>query len=324
MRCVVVGGSGFIGSHVVDALMQAGFDVAVVDKRPPHRRDVQYIEGDIRDLELLTKTFAQFGRNAIFHLAAIANAREALNDPIRAIEVNVLGTTCVLEAAKRAEVERMVLASTVWFFNAVDQTPRTDGQLRFLTEDERILPQGGGHVYTTSKITSEFLCHDYHRLYGLPFTILRYGIPYGTRMWPGLALRSFVENSFEGKPIRIFGDGSAVRRFLNVEDLARAHVLALSDIGKNQVYNLEGDHDVTIRELAETVREFMPTTKIEYIVDPSRLGELSLSGVAVSNEKAKKELAWRPTIKLRDGVERVIEWYRSEHGNPKVNIEAKL
>ena len=101
-----------------------------------------------------------------------------------------------------------------------------------------MLPEAGGHVYTTSKIAAEFLCHDFHRMYGLDFTILRYGIPYGPRMWPGLALRSFVENAFNGKPIVIFGDGSAVRRFVYVGDLAEAHVKALSGRAVNRIYNL--------------------------------------------------------------------------------------
>ena len=309
MRCVVVGGSGFIGSHVTDALVTAGHDVTIVDVKLPHRTDVAFSQSSVQDLERLTEIFGHAGRDAVFHLAAVANAREALNDPVHAVDLNIGGTARVLEAARKAQVRRVILASTVWYYNAVDQSAPIDGATRYLTEAEPILPSGGGHVYTTSKIASELLCHDFQRLYGAPFTILRYGIPYGPRMWPGLALRAFIESSLEGKPIRIFGDGSAVRRFLYVEDLARAHVLALRPEAENQTYNLEGDRDVTIRELAETVGHFIPGTVIEYIVDSARRGELALNGVVISNEKARRGLNWQPTVELRQGVESVVKWF---------------
>lgn len=317
MRCVVTGGSGFIGSHVVSALTEAGHDATVVDTRMPQTEAVRFAKVDIQEVDRLTEVMAAHGQDAAFHLAAVANARESLADPVCTVEVNIRGTACVLEAARRAGVRRVILASTVWVFNAVDQSVSEEdvrqGRVRYLTEGDPLLPQGGGHIYTTSKIASEMLCHDFHRLFGLDFTILRYGIPYGPRMWPGLALRAFVENSFNGKPLRIFGDGSAVRRFLYVGDLARAHVLVLADVAKGQTYSIEGDRDVTIRELAETVAEFVPNVKIEYVVDPARRGELSLSGVAISNTKAKTELGWRPTVELREGVQNVIDWYRKHH-----------
>jgi len=136
-------------------------------------------------------------------------------------------------------------------------------------------------------------------------------------MWPGLALRTFLDNAFSGKPITIFGDGSAVRQFVFVEDLAHAHVLALNrEQSRGQTYNLEGDRPVTIKELAETVSEFVKGVKIEYVIDPSRRGEMKVAR-KISNDKAKTELGWKPHVTLREGVRRVVEWYRKEFGHDR-------
>lgn len=315
MKIVVTGGSGFIGSHVVEALRLEGHHLTNLDVCDGVAAD-RFVEADIRDIGTLIQAFRAYGKDAVFHIAGIANARMALSKPVDAVDINIRGTACVLEAARQAEVKRVILASTVWVYNAANRrkgpTRGAAGDVCHLVEDEPIRPQGGGHVYTTSKIASELLCHDFYRLYGQEFTILRYGIPYGPRMWVGLALRAFLDNVFAGRHIRIFGDGSAARRFLYVEDVARAHVPALSDVARNQTYNLEGKCDVSIKELAETVAKFVKGVEIEYIDEPSRRGELSTDGIVISNEKAKRDLGWEPVTELDDGVRRTIEWYRKE------------
>src|SRR5256885_4785617 len=107
------------------------------------------------------------------------------------------------------------------------------------------------HVYTTTKIASEMLCHDYWNMHKVPFTILRYGIPYGPRMRPSLVIPRFVEMALAGEPITVHGDGSQYRNYVYVEDLARAHVLALGDAAANEVFNLEGPEAISIRSLVE-------------------------------------------------------------------------
>ncbi len=308
MRLVVTGGSGFIGSHVLRHLRQAGHDVLNIDQKGLRNAECggENAESvvDICETDALIDTLGAFRSEYVFHLAGVADARDALARPVKAVQVNVAGTASVLEAARRTGVKRVILASTCWVANAMGSG--------VLDETQPFLPTGAGHVYTTTKIATELLAHDFHHLYGLRFTILRYGIPYGPGMWPGLVLRNFLDNASSGKPLTIFGDGSASRRFVYVEDLARAHVLALQDVATNQVYNLEGMRFVTIRELAEVFSKLWGAVEIVYRDEPTRVGEFQYFRKILSSNKAYIELGWEPRIDLEEGVRRTIEWYKRE------------
>src|SRR5438093_5621804 len=171
MRIVVTGGCGFIGSHVVDRLVEAGHDVVVVDLRPPHRPDVAHHRVDIADLPGLVG--ATRGAEVVFHLAAVADVNDATAAPVETTEANIVGTAKVWEACRINGVRRAVLASTVWVYNGA---PHGD---TVLDEEEPFLLAGVGHLYTSSKLSAELVAHSYRTLYGQEFTILRYGIPYG-------------------------------------------------------------------------------------------------------------------------------------------------
>ena len=299
MRLAVTGGSGFIGSHVVRRLRGAGHEVLNLDQNGAGATVV-----DICDTEKMKAALRGFGAEYVFHLAGVADARDALENPVRAVQVNVAGTASVLEAARQTGVKRVIVASTCWVANAMGSG--------VLEETAQFLPEGAGHVYTTTKIASEFLAHDFHKLYGLPFTILRYGIPYGPGMWSGLVLRNFFDRATAGQPLTIFGDGSASRRFVYVDDLARAHVQALQEVATNQIYNLEGMRFVTIKELAELVSRMLGGIEIIYREEPTRVGEFQYFRKLISSNKAYIELDWQPQIDLEEGVRRTIEWYRQE------------
>jgi len=298
LKCFVTGGNGYIGSHVVEALRKANYDVKVLDITG------EGINIDICDLSSLLEIFQQEKPDYVYHIAAIANARTALNNPIQAVQININGTINVLESSRQSNVKRVILASTCWVANAMPSG--------ILDETTPFLAEGGGHIYTTTKIASEYLAKDYQKLYGLPFTILRYGIPYGPRMWTGLVLRNFLDRAFTKQPLTIFGDGSESRKFVFVEDLAQAHVLALQDIAANQVYNLEGMRFVTLKELAELVSKLVDEVDIIYQDDPSRRGELDNYRKIISANKAYIELGWQPQIDLEEGVRRTINWYQKE------------
>ena len=298
MRVGVTGASGFIGSHVVDALVSAGHDVAVIDLRAPHRPDVEHREASILDSAAMNDAAA--GLAALFHLAAVADVNDVVADPAAAIELNVTGTVRALEAVRNNGVQRFLLASTVWVYSSI---PPMEGE----TVDETALvdPAAVRHVYTTSKIAAEMLCHDYWNMHRLPFTVLRYGIPYGPRMRFSLVIPVFVRKALRGEALTLSGDGSQHRKFVYVEDLARAHVLALRDAAQNRTYNLDGAEKISILRIAETVLRLTGADQpIEFM--PARAGDYA--GKDVVSEKAARELGWVPQIDFDEGMKRTVPW----------------
>jgi len=165
------------------------------------------------------------------------------------------------------------------------------------------LPDRVNHVYTASKLAAELYCR-YHKLYNQQFTVLRYGIPYGSRARGGTVIAIFVKKALNHEPITILGDGSQYRNFIYVEDLALGNVAVLQDIAKNQTYNLEGIRPVTIKEVAETVMKLVGNVDIEY--KGARAGDYE--GKIVSAEKALKKLNWQPKVDLEEGIARYIQW----------------
>jgi UDP-glucose 4-epimerase len=291
----VTGGSGFIGASVVDALLAAGHRVRVIDPRPPDREDVEWLPIDVLDLDAVTDALE--GSGPVFHLAAMADVNDVIAQPARATEVNVVGTVNVLEAARRAEAGRVILASTVWVYGAtrgerVDETATFD-------------PDTNRHLYVTTKIAAEMACRDYLTLYQRPFTILRYGIPYGPRMRENTVLASFFRRALDGEPLRIDGDGRQLRNFVYVTDLARAHVLALRPEAENLIVNVDGPEPVSIRRLAELTRELVPSVSVEF--GPVRPGDLAPR--VVVSERAREALGWAPEVGIDDGVRQTFAWY---------------
>jgi UDP-glucose 4-epimerase len=295
MKVGVIGGSGFIGSHVVDKLIDAGHDVTVFDIMTPHRPDVRHIVADILDIG--RTTLALVGEyDAIYLLAAVANVNDVFHIPIESMQTNVMAAANVLEAARRTGGKRVILASTAWVYGMSDR-PKVD-------EDTPLTIDSVNHVYTASKVSAEMLCHSYQKLYKLDTTILRYGIPYGPRARMGTVLATFVNRAMKGQPIVIQGDGSAWRSFVYVEDLALGNVAALKDAAKNRTYNLEGSEQTSIRQIADMVKKFFPKADIRYV--EARAGDLAPK--LVSNKRAAAELGWKPTVSFEDGAERYIRW----------------
>ncbi|HZP26067.1 MAG TPA: NAD-dependent epimerase/dehydratase family protein [Dehalococcoidia bacterium] len=298
MRIGVTGGSGFIGSHVVDALIEAGHNVRVIDLALPQRPDVEHHQADLLDQEALID--ATSGLDVVFHLAAVADVNDVNRDPVRAIDLNVRGTLCLLEAARENSLRRVLFASTVWVYSSLGSAAP-----EVVDETVQIDIAANRHLYTSSKIAGELLCHDYWNQHQLPFTILRYGIPYGPRMRPSLVIPLFVGKALAGEPLTVAGDGSQHRKFVYVEDLARGHVLALQDCAANQTYNLDGSEKVTILRIAQAILRLVPSESIIKFM-PSRGGDYA--GSDVSSEKAHLELGWEPRVPFETGVAKTVHW----------------
>src|SRR5690348_4016049 len=208
MRVAVTGGSGFIGSHVVDHLLAAGHEVRVIDLATTWLNPAaEHCATDLFDDAGMDAALA--GQDAVFHLAAVADVNDVDKDPVLAVRLNVEGTARVLEAARRQSVRRVILASTVWVYGATaGEGERSENALVELSR--------AGHVYVSTKLAAEMLVHSYRQMYGQEFTILRYGIPYGPRMRPALVIAKFVKFAQEGQPITIAGTGDQQRHYVYV------------------------------------------------------------------------------------------------------------
>jgi UDP-glucose 4-epimerase len=299
MRVLVTGGSGFIGSHVVDKLKARGYEPVIYDLRPSpwHAEgEVETVLGSITDREALERALVSC--DAVAHLAAVADVNDVHAEPEDAERVNARGTVAVLEACRRAGVKRLVYASTIWVYS--------DTESDEVNEDTLLPPPS--HLYTSTKLAGELYCKSYLELYGIDFTILRFGIPYGPRAREAAVIPAFVNKAFKGEPLTLSGDGMQSRRFVYVEDLADGVALGLNDVATNRVYNLVSDENVTIRQIAETVQEEIGNTEIVYT--PARPGDLGTK--IVSGARARDELGWTASTPFREGVRRYIAWRREQ------------
>ncbi|MEK7233401.1 MAG: NAD-dependent epimerase/dehydratase family protein [Elusimicrobiota bacterium] len=303
MRVLVTGGSGFIGANVVDQLKKAGFAVRIYDMvYPSGIEGVEFYHGSL--LDAMALRFAMTGCQYVMHLAAMADVNDVVADPLYAEEINVRGTINILDAARRAKVKRVVYASTIWTYSDVKDA--------FVTEETLIPPPA--HLYTATKLAGEHYCRAFNGLYQLPYTILRYGIPYGPRARGATVISKFVSMALAGQSITIAGDGLQFRKFVHVGDLAHGNILALKPAGANQIYNLEGTEKVSIKQLAEWVKEHA-NPKIEVIHTPAREGDFK--GAEISNKKALEQLGWKPEIEFLTGLKQVIEEKKKEIQNER-------
>jgi UDP-glucose 4-epimerase len=295
LRVLVTGGSGFIGSHVVDTLRAGGHVPLIYDLRPStwHADDpVETVLGSVTDRKALERALADC--DAVIHLAAVADVNDVHAEPEDAERVNAHGTVTVLEAARRAGVRRVVYASTIWVYS--DCEPEH--------VDETTLIAAPSHLYTSTKLAGELYCKAYQQLYGMDYTILRFGIPYGPRAREAAVIPAFVNKALAGDPLTLAGDGMQSRKFVYVEDLAYGVALGLDDVAVNRVYNLASDETVTIRQIAETVRKLMGDVEIVYT--PARPGDFG--GKIVSSERATRELGWAASTPFSEGLRKYIDW----------------
>jgi UDP-glucose 4-epimerase len=304
VKVLVTGGAGFIGSHVVDCLIAGGHDPVIFDLRastyhPP--TEVKAVLGDIADRD--TAWRAARGCDAIIHLAAVADVSDVLADPVRADRINVHGTQTILEAARHNEIARVVYGSTVWVYGNAP----VEGAL-----DEETPLSLPAHLYTATKMAGEMYCRSYTHLYGLEHTILRFGIPYGPRARAAAVVPSFVSRAQQGKALTIAGDGRQTRQFVYVEDLADGVVAGLRPAAANRIYNLVGNEETSVRQIADTIRELV--AEVPIVHGPERPVDVRIP--TISGNRAVTELGWRPRIAFADGVGRYLDWLSETVDSP--------
>lgn len=285
MNILVTGGSGFIGSHLVDKLIEAGHKVRVLDIRQPYHENVEFLKGDITSREDVKKSLGDI--DIVYHIAAFSDINLVKANPLATIEYNILGTAYLLEECRKREISRFIFASSVYVY------------------EER------GHLYTTSKIASELLCKNYNTLYSLPYTILRYGTAYGPRSRGADVISLFVKRALNGENLVIHGAGEQKRHFTYVEDLALGSVAALNPVAENKTYTLASREAVSVKQLAEIIKGmFNNGVAIEY--DSAR--EDDYQEELADLDKTGNELGWEPKVDLEEGIKRYIEWFKANVG----------
>jgi UDP-glucose 4-epimerase len=291
-RCLVTGGGGFIGSHIVDALVGAN-EVRVLDDFSSGTRDnlpadVEVVEGDVRDEAVLAR--ATEGVDLVFHEAAIVSVTESVEDPLGTHAVNATGGLAVLEAARREDA-RVVLASSAAVYGDPERVP--------ISETDPLRPTT---PYGLQKLALDRYAAQYHDLYGLETVALRYFNVYGPRSAGGPyagVISVFLDQARGGRDITVDGDGTQTRDFVHVDDVVRANLLAATTDAVGEAYNVGRGEATTIRELAERVREVVGSDSTIVHTDP-RPGDIDHSTADLS--RARSGLGYEPSVPLEEGL----------------------
>lgn len=310
MRILVTGGAGFIGSHLIKALLKEGHTIICIDtindyydpvlkeaRLDQFRDDIIFYKIDISDLEALENVFKKHSFDKICHLAAQAGVRYSFQDPFSYACSNYVGTQNIFELAKRYDVPHIVFASSSSVYG-------TNKKLPFHEDDRVDTPMS---VYAASKRACELLASTYNHLFNSNITALRFFTVYGPFGRPDMALFKFTKAIIEGKPIDIYNNGDMRRDFTYVKDIVQGFVRALQKPMGFEIFNL--GHGISVHLLdfiAEVEAALGIKAKKNFM--PMQPGDVVETCADVS--KAKRELGFNPTVKVPEGVRYFIEWYR--------------
>jgi UDP-glucuronate 4-epimerase len=313
----VTGGAGFIGSHLVERLLERGRAVVVLDsfdafydpaiKRENVRRAAAHpafrlVEGDIRDGAALDAACAG-GVDAVVHLAARAGVRPSIEDPLTYTSVNLDGTTRVLEACRRHGIRRVIFGSSSSVYGNNPKVPFAEDD----PVDHPISP------YAATKKAGELLCHTYHHLFGLDVACLRFFTVYGPRQRPEMAIHRFAATLAAGRPIEQFGDGSAARDYTYVDDIVEGILLALQRVRGFRIWNLGGSQTTTLAELVRALGQRLRVVpQVREL--PLQPGDVERTWADV--RRAAAELGWAPRVPLARGLDLFVEWFE-RHGTAR-------
>jgi UDP-glucose 4-epimerase len=310
---VVTGAAGFIGSHIVDALLELGCTVVGIDNLSNGRLEnlasaatsdaFRFEHGDIRDASFLANQFA--GASVVFHEAAFVSVPKSVEDPLECTEINVIGTLNVLEAARQAGAEKIILASSAAVYGNEPTLPKV----------ETMVPAAVS-PYGASKIAAEQYFTAYYEAYGLDTTVLRYFNVYGPRQdnspYSGV-LSIFVSSALDGKPLRIFGDGTQTRDFVFVQDVVQANLLAATcPAAAGGTFNIATGVSMPLLDVARAVLSLAgrKADDMEFL-DP-RPGDIMHSAASIG--LARSVLRYEPEYSMEDGLAAYIAHERALHG----------
>ena len=312
----MTGGAGFIGSHLVDRLVQRRDEVCVLDcfndfyspeiKRrnvAPHvaSKAIRLVEGDICDAKLVEETVGSFKPKKIVHLAARVAVRPSVQDPILYERVNCQGTMNLLKASVEKGVEQFVFASSSSVYGNNEKTP--------FSEDDFV----GRPIspYAATKRAGEIYCYTYHHLFGLPVTCLRFFTVYGPRQRPDLAIHKFTRLMAQGKPIAKYGDGSTRRDYTFYADILQGLEAAIERVFDYEIINLGESQTISLNEMIRAIEEVTGmTARIEQ--KPVQPGDVNVTYADIG--KARKLLGYAPKYPLKKGLEAFWAWFQENRG----------
>jgi UDP-glucuronate 4-epimerase len=312
MRVLVTGGAGFIGSHLVDRLLERGDYVAVVDNfddfySPAAKRAnlaaqkdnkrLQVTEADIRNADAIESLMANSRFDCIVHLAARAGVRPSIQNPLDYVDTNVRGTYVLLEAARRHGIGRFIFGSSSSVYGTTSRVP--------FDENDRLT--GPISPYAATKIAGEAACHVYSELYRIRTVCLRFFTVYGPRQRPDLAIHKFARLITRGEPIPVFGDGTSRRDYTHIGDTLSGILAAIEyDGALFDVFNLGESQTVELRRLIALLEKRLgATARIEWL--PAQPGDVPLTHANI--DKARQLLGYSPKVGIEEGINKFVTWF---------------
>ncbi len=324
MAVLVTGGAGFIGSHVIDALLARGDEVVCIDNLNSYYDPLQKIRNihhhldnpkfsffcrDVCERQRLSEVFETFNINKMIHLAARAGVRSSIEHPHLYTEANVEGTVNMLEISKQHSVKNFVFASSSSAYG-----PRSEP----IFSEDTIHADCPASPYAASKKSCEHFCHMYSRLGNIPVTALRFFSVYGPRGRPDMMPHKTAALISLGQEVQIYGDGTTKRDWTYVSDVANAVLLALDNPRSYDMFNVGNSHAVELNVLIGLIEQHLgKIAKRVYL--PTQQGEPPFTHADIS--KARKHLGWEPKVPIEEGIAKFITWFKEQRRPPQKGLE---
>ncbi|MEH7076915.1 NAD-dependent epimerase/dehydratase family protein [Neobacillus drentensis] len=302
MKVLVSGGAGFIGSHVVDLLIQSGHEPIVVDNLRTGNKEfvaqsARFFDVDIASPQI-ESVFVKEKPEVVIHLAAQVDVAFSIENPVEDANQNILGTIRLLDCSHKYHVKKFIFSSSCAVYGEKDDCN--------LKETFPLQPRS---FYGISKLSSELYIENFSQLFNLPYTILRYSNVYGPRQsskGEGGVISVFLKKVLNGEAPYIFGDGEQTRDFVFVKDVANANVLSIEK-GSNEIFNIGTNSKTSINDLFQNITS-LTSSNLTPILMPARKGDIQYS--RLDNSKAAKLLGWNPVFDLKTGLNETLNYYR--------------
>lgn len=317
-KILITGAAGFIGSNLVDNLLDKGYSVVGIDNFDSfYSREIKesnisgalkngsftLFEGDIRDSRFLDRCFSEFRPAMVIHLAAKAGVRPSIMDPVSYYDVNVTGTLNLLEAMRKNRINRMLFASSSSVYGNNKKIPFSESD----NVDYPVSP------YAASKKAGELLCHTYHHLFNMDIFCLRFFTVYGQRQRCDLAINKFTKAILKGEPVTLFGDGTSSRDYTHITDIVHGIERAMGKLEGFDIFNLGESNAISLLELVSILeRSIGRKAEVRYL--PMQDGDVLRTFADIS--MAKRMLGYNPVVNIEDGIRDYVEWVKASGTSP--------